>query len=388
MRKIYFTPGPAELYPTLETHIHTALDEQIGSISHRSQKFRNIYRFADEQLRILLNIPQSHAIFFMASATEIWERLIQNCVEHETFHLVNGSFSKKFYDFSLELGKYAHKFEKPLGEGFDYEEFSKLSDEKKTQNKIITRGISASNIKGEPQGVKISEYAELVCITHNETATGVQMKVEDIHQLKRSYPNHLFCVDMVSSAPYPDLKFDLIDSAFFSVQKSFGLPAGLGVWIVNEKCLEKAKHLQKYEIAIGTYHSLPSLWKNYEKFETPETPNVWNIYLLGKIAADMNRRGVENIRKETEQKAKKLYDFAAKHEAFEIFVKNPHHRSQTVVVLNTKIPAAGIIETIKTKNMVLGSGYGNLKDKQLRIANFPAVSMEQVERLIDELKKL
>ena len=39
----------------------------------------------------------------------------------------------------------------------------------------------------------------------------------------------------------------MIDTAFFSVQKAFGLPAGLGVWIANEKCLEKAKRLAKYD---------------------------------------------------------------------------------------------------------------------------------------------
>jgi phosphoserine aminotransferase len=37
---------------------------------------------------------------------------------------------------------------------------------------------------------------------------------------------------------------------------------------------------------------------------------------------------------------------------------------------------------------VIGSGYGPAKDTQIRIANFPAVSLEQVEALIQEMKKL
>jgi phosphoserine aminotransferase len=388
MKKVFFTPGPAELYPTVERHIQTALEEQIGSISHRSQKFRDIYRFTVEQLRTLMNIPESHAIFFTGSATEVWERIIQNCVEHETFHLVNGSFSQKFHDFAVELGKYAHKAEKPLGEGFDYEDFSKRSDQKKTKNKILLRGASSELLDTNDNQPTISEYAELVCVTQNETSTGVQMRVEDIHQLKRSHPNQLFCVDMVSAAPYPDLRYDLIDSAFFSVQKAFGLPAGLGVWIANERCLEKAKRLQKYEIAVGTYHSLTTLWKNYEKWETPETPNVWSIYLLGKVAEDLNRIGIETVRRETDLKARKLYDFATKHPDYSVFVQNPNHRSATVVVLETKRPAEGVIEALKAKNIVLGSGYGKLKDNQIRIANFPAVSVAQVEALIEDLRKL
>ena len=101
MRKTYFTPGPAELFPTVERHYQEAFEQQLGSISHRSQKFRDIYRHTVEQLRTLMNIPETNGIFFTGSATEIWERLIQNTVEHESFHLVNGSFSKKFYDFSI-----------------------------------------------------------------------------------------------------------------------------------------------------------------------------------------------------------------------------------------------------------------------------------------------
>ncbi|MFC0184428.1 phosphoserine aminotransferase apoenzyme [Pseudarcicella hirudinis] len=359
MRKTYFTPGPAELYPSVEKHYQDAFNLQLGSISHRSAQFRKIYQHTAEQLRTLLNIPESHGIFFTGSATEIWERVIQNTVEHESFHLVNGSFSKKFYDFSNELHKFAHKMEKPFGEGFDYAE------------------------------ITVPEYSELICTTANETASGVQMRPAEIHKLKRSNKDKFVVVDMVSSAPYPDFDFNTIDSALFSVQKSFGMPAGLGVWIANPKMLEKSLRMKTHEATIGTYHSLPTLWKNFEKYETPETPNVLAIYVLGKVAEDMNKTGIETIRKETEKKAKLLYDFAEKSSLVDIFVKNPDHRSQTVVVLNTHKPASEIIETVKNaSDLVIGSGYGDFKASQIRIANFPAVNIEQVEALIAEMKKI
>jgi phosphoserine aminotransferase len=359
MKLTYFTPGPAELYPTVEQHVRSALDEQIGSISHRSAQFRKIYQHADEQLRTLLNVPKTHAILLTGSATEVWERVLMNCVEHESFHLVNGAFSQKFYDFALELGKYAHRFEKAPGEGFDYGE-------------IMEHGVP--------------DYAELVCVTVNETATGAQMRTVDVHKFKRSHRSKLFCVDMVSSAPYHDIDFELIDSAFFSVQKAFGLPAGLGVWIVNEKCLDKAERLRRSDCTIGTYHSLPTLWKNYKNFETPETPNVWNLYLLGKVAEDFNRIGIENLRKETDAKAKLLYGFLEKDPRFEPAVRNPVHRSATVVVANVKTgKPADVLEKAKKAGFIVGGGYGGSKDRQIRIANFPATSPEQVERLIEVL---
>jgi len=358
MKNTYFTPGPAELYPTFYQHLQTALDEQIGSISHRSQTFRDIYKHTDEQLRTLLNIPATHGIFFTGSASEVWERILLNCVEHESFHLVNGSFSRKFYDYAQSLHKYAHLAEKPFGEGFDYAD------------------------------IEVPEYAELVCVTHNETSSGVQMRPAEIHKLKRKYSKKLFCVDIVSSAPYPDLDFSIIDSAFFSVQKAFGMPAGLGVWIAGKSCLEKAERLQRYDgMTIGAHHTLPTLWKNYQTFETPATPNVLGIYILGKIAEDFNRIGIDTLRRQTEEKARMLYKFLENHANYEPFVADDRHRSQTVIVAKTKQPSADVINAARQANMVIGSGYGKFKESQIRIANFPATSVDQVAALIEQLKK-
>jgi phosphoserine aminotransferase len=337
--------------------MQTAMDEQIGSISHRSKQFRQIYQHTAEQLTELLGVPAGSGIFFLGSATEVWERSLSNCVEFESFHLVNGSFSKRFYEFSLELNKHAVHEEAAFGQGFN------ASD------------------------VMIPDTAELVCLTHNETSSGVSMPVSEIHALKRNHANKLFIIDAVSSAPYPDLDLRLIDSMFFSVQKAFGLPAGLGVWIANEKMLAKSEELKIKGHSIGTYHSLPSLYKNFRNFETPETPNVMNIYLLGKVAEEMNRKGAATLRQETEAKAQSLYDFLEKSPNFEIFVQNPAHRSQTVVVANTTGPASAVIDAVKSSGNVLGSGYGSYKDQQIRIANFPATSAEEVETLIAELGK-
>jgi phosphoserine aminotransferase len=358
MNQTYFTPGPAELYPTFAKHLQTAMDEQIGSISHRSQRFRDIYKFTDEQLRVLLNIPESHGIFFTGSASEVWERVLLNCVEHESFHLVNGSFSQKFFDYAQSLHKFAHLQEKPLGEGFDFAE------------------------------IDIPEYAELVCLTQNETSTGVQLRTADIHKLKRRYNKKLFCVDMVSSAPHPDLDYGLVDSAFFSVQKGFGMPAGLGVWIANERCLEKAERLKQYEsMTIGAHHSLPMLWKHYRTFETPATPNVLLIYLLGKICEDMNRVGIETIRKQTDEKAKLIYKFLDSTPGYSSSVKIAAHRSATVIVGNTSKPASEVMTATKNAGLIVGSGYGKAKDRQIRIANFPATSPEQISQLISVLQR-
>jgi phosphoserine aminotransferase len=48
-----------------------------------------------------------------------------------------------------------------------------------------------------------------------------------------------------------------------------------------------------------------------------------------------------------------------------------------------------VISTIKERSdMIIGSGYGKLKETQIRIANFPAVNLDQVQSLIAELGSL
>lgn len=353
--QIYFTAGPAELYPSFEKHFQTFIDDQIGSISHRSGKFKKIYQHTDEQLRELLNIPAEHAIMFTGSASEIWEKIILNTVEHESFHLVNGSFSEKFYQYAKDSKKLASCQSKPLGEGFSYAE------------------------------VIVPEYAETICVTQNETSTGVQMREPDIHKLKRSNSDKIIAVDMVSSAPIPELDLSIIDTAFFSVQKSFGLPAGLGVWIANEKCLAKSLILKENKVNIGAHHDLPTLWKNAKDFQNPATPNVMGMYLLGKIAEDMNKIGIEKIRKETDDKAKKIYSFFENHPEFSIFVEKQEHRSRTVAVINTVEDSSILINKLEKLNMIVGAGYGSMKKNQIRISNFPANDMGQIDKLINAI---
>src|SRR5687768_7439642 len=116
---VNFTPGPSQLYFTVADHAKQAFKDGIPSISHRSKLFEQISSEATVGLRELLNIPSDFSIFFTASATEAWERIIQNLVEERSFHLVNGSFSKRFYEISAQLNKKALRLEAKEGNGFD-----------------------------------------------------------------------------------------------------------------------------------------------------------------------------------------------------------------------------------------------------------------------------
>ncbi|WP_018479833.1 aminotransferase class V-fold PLP-dependent enzyme [Pontibacter roseus] len=357
--KIFFTPGPSELYPTVAAHMQSAMENKIGSISHRSQQFKEIYAHAVAGLRQLLQLPDNYEVLFLSSANEVWERAIQNLVKEESFHLVNGAFSKRFYEVAGELGRKASKHEVPFGEGYT------------------------------PEQVAIPDAAELVALIHNETSSGVAIPADAISRFRQvAPPNALLFVDAVSSLPHPAFDYSQIDSIYFSVQKCFGLPAGLGVWLLNERCIEKAHALQRQGMSLGSYHSIPALLEKAKANQTPETPNVLNLYLLGQVVADMNSKGIATIRQETETKARLIYDFLESSENFTPAVQDATFRSPTTIVANTEIPSSEINKRLAPFDMAIGSGYGSHKEAQVRIANFPAHSISQVEALVNRLEEL
>ncbi|MDE2589020.1 MAG: alanine--glyoxylate aminotransferase family protein, partial [Patescibacteria group bacterium] len=317
-------------------------------------KFEDIFSSVVEGLKKLLSIPEDYTIFFVSSGTEAMERTIENVVKKHSMHFVNGAFSKRFFETALELGKNAKKSEVKLGQGFD---FTNLTD-------------------------PVSKSVELLCFTHNETSTGVMLSADQIAKMKKSYPDTLIAVDIVSSAPYANIDFTQADIVFFSVQKGFGLPAGLGVMVVSPQAFEKATVLQKQNNYIGTYHNFPTLKKWADKNQTPETPSVFHLYLFSKVLQDMLKIGIRTMQRQTDEKAQLLYDFFDTHPTWKPFVSETKFRSPTVIVAEVGQDQKKLKEYLQKEHVIIGSGYGPNKDMQIRLANFPALSKKDIVKLI------
>ncbi len=345
MRKVFFTPGPSQLYFTFEDHFRSAMKENIGSISHRSSAFQALFQHTTEQLTELLQIPQGYRLLFVSSATECWERIAQNLISSTSHHFVNGSFGEKFHSVADAFGKSAHL--EWIDESF------------------------------KPKTVE----SDLIAITMNETSTGFQHTMDEVKEMRKLNPDALIALDVVSAVPCIEIDFAQVDTSYFSVQKCFGMPAGLGVWILNEQAIDVAS-----ETNHPSYHSVKELIRMADKNQTPETPNVVGIYLLGKIAEDMNRRGISAIRNETNYKAALLYQTLEAHPLFDPAIRKSH-RSKSTAVANTVGDSLRAIKFFEALGMHIGSGYGDHKKSQIRIANFPTHSKEQVELLCDSLEK-
>lgn len=349
---IYFTCGPTQLYKTVLKHIKSLQEQDILSISHRGQLFMDTYQELTVNLGKLLKIPAAYQIFFLSSSIESMERTLQNCVVKNSFHLTSGAFAEKYFNMSLALGKQAvnHTF---------------LAVERTNLDKI-----------------KIPATVEMICATQNETSTGIVLPMSYIYSLKTRYPKILISVDVVSSTPCVDIDFSQLDLVFFSVQKAFGLPAGLSVLVVSPNAMDKSLSMEKKGISTGSYHSFSSLKKYADRNQTVATPNVFLLFLLNRVVADFLKYPLAKIQKETVEKATLLYSYFDKHPKYHPAISARRFRSITTIVVNTGADTDKIIASLAKKGMIVSRGYGQNKKTQIRIANYPSHTMIEIKLLL------
>ncbi|MGD8395656.1 MAG: aminotransferase class V-fold PLP-dependent enzyme [Candidatus Eiseniibacteriota bacterium] len=358
MSLLSFIPGPSRLYPTVRAHLDEAFDLGIPSLSHRSAAYQEIYRQTAGALAELLGAPASFRVFFVGSASEAMERVVQNTVDRASFHLVGGAFAARFHDTAAALGKRARRLAVAPGSGCDV-------------NRVV-----------------VPDDAELLCITQNETSTGVQMPMNDVGRLRAATRQEVLIVlDVVSSVPFVDIDFTSVDGVLFSVQKGLGLPAGLGVLVVGEAMLRKAGVVEARGHYTGGFHSFAALHARQQRWQNPETPNVLAIWLLGRVCRDMLARGVVEMRDATEARARALYEFFSTTRGFAPFVHDERIRSRTVVTVDCERPSSELIGALAEEGIAVAPGYGERRSTQIRVANFPAHTQDDVAQLTGALSR-
>ena len=349
---ITFYPGPSKVYPQVAGYLQDAFTEGILSVNHRSPTCMAMVKETIELLHQQLNIPADYHIYFVSSATESWEIIAQSLITTSSYHFFNGAFGKKWHEYTNNLGVQA--FALP----FDFNE-----------SPSMPRGVIPKSV---------------CCFTHNETSNGtvLQNAVLDQYQVLRQHQGVLLAIDTTSSMGGVELNWSLADVWFASVQKCFGLPAGLGVMVCSPQAIERA-----YEIGERMhYNSLLSIHENFQKYQTHYTPNVLAIYLLKRVMEQVP--AISEVAAIIKKQATSWYEFIKNQTNFQSLVTNPALSSDTVIAIQDKPEA---IKAIKLKchenGITLGNGYGEWKDSTFRIANFPAIEAWEIEKLKEVLRE-
>jgi phosphoserine aminotransferase len=177
------------------------------------------------------------------------------------------------------------------------------------------------------------------------------------------------------------LDFKAADIWFASVQKCFGLPAGLGLLVCSPRAVAHARNINEKL----HYNSLPFMLEMMDKWQTPFTPNVLSIYLLMRVMEK-----VPPI-KETEAKLQGRFNawekFFSQSDKLTPLIKNKALRSITVLPIHADEKYIAQIKALaRKKGFLLGEGYGDLKKNTFRISNFPALQKTEIGALMSFLK--
>lgn len=328
---ITFYPGPSKVYPQVADYAADAVRDGIVSLNHRSPGFMRITEEAIQLLHDKLNIPADYHIAFVSSATECWEIVAQSLTMNTSTHPYTGAFGKKWME-------YAHRI-KPFNEHID---------------------------------------ADVLCIVQNETSNGSQVRMDALAKHRQDFTG-IIAVDAVSSMAGIAFDWSLADVWFASVQKCFGLPAGLAVLIYSPAALQRAQEIGEN----AHYNSLLFIHENFSKFQTPYTPNGLGIYCLMRVLQQVP--SIDEIGNITKKRAAGWYTFFEQDMAgspFRLLVQDQALRSDTVIAVEgTEADIKALKSAAQQAGLTLGNGYGDWKTTTFRIANFPAITDGEIETL-------
>lgn len=335
-----FYPGPSRVYSNIPEYFYDAYMKGYLSCNHRSEQFMMLMEETKAVLKEKLLIPADFEIVFTSSATECWEIIAQSLTHKGSQHFYNGAFGEKW-------ASYAGRLTSTVSTVFEVEEKLPVDD--------------------------LSAKVDMLCVTQNETSNGTAVSMKRLQKLSERREERLLAVDCTSSMGGQLLDFALADIWFASVQKCFGLPAGMAMMVLSPKAMHAARRIGEQD----RYNSLMRLIENATKNQTSYTPNVLGIYLLYRTQKES--KGIEHI----QSKLVSRFDFyTTLLEGLDILhlVENPSLRSLTVLAVKHSKPSA-IIKKAKERQIVLGAGYGQWKAHTFRIANFPAIKSKEIEKL-------
>lgn len=332
--------------------MNDALKIGILSANHRSPAFVDLMKRTQASLREKLEIPANYTILFTSSATECWEIIAQSLTKNGSLHFYNGAFGQKWLDYTIRLKGTS------LGLPFDLN--------------------SVPDTKAAPP----LEAESVVCVTHNETSNGTRLPEVTMRSLRRKFPKQLIAVDATSSMGGTQLDFKTADIWFASIQKCFGLPAGLGIMI----CSPKVRKVAEQTGDRLRYNNLLFMYEMMDKFQTPYTPNVLGIYLLSRTIEAAEPISI--ISERLDERHNNWISFTEKLNSIWPLISNEAVRSQTVLPLAGEPELISKLKTAAAKaGLLLGEGYGEWKENTFRIANFPAILPAEIKRLQSFLKK-
>lgn len=352
MYKKLFIPGP--------THVDDEILKAMAvpMIGHRDSLYSDLHGEVVTKLKKFLG-TEDHIYLSTSSSTGMMEGSIRNVVNKKVLMTDCGAFSKRWAEIAKLNDKEIEVIKVEMGQAITPE--------------MVDQYLSKGGF-------------EAVCITHNETSTGVMSPLKEISDLvNEKYPDVLVLVDAVSSMAGTEINVDEwgLDVVLAGTQKAFALPPGLCVVTVSKAALEKSENVKNK----GFYFNFVELEKKAVKDQTPATPAISLINALNVQMDRIFKEGVETRFQRHLDMANYVRGWTK--EYFALY-SDEKYLSPTVTNVNNKrdIDVVALNAELAKRGAMLSNGYGALKGKCFRIAHMGDLQVADVKWLTEQINEI
>jgi len=342
-----FVPGPTNVPEPVRQAMNLPMEDM------RAPDFGGFVKPLLDDLKQVFRTRTGRVFVFPSSGTGAWEAAFTNTLNEGDRVLMSrfGQFSTLWVEMAERLGLRPEVLDVEWGKGVPVTEYARIL------------------------GADRSHEIKAVCVTQNETATGVTSDVKAVREVLDAlgHPALLF-VDGVSSIA--SIAFEMedwgVDLAVAGSQKGFMLPAGLGLLGVSAKALEVSR-------AAGmrrAYFEFSDMIRLNDTGYFPYTPATQLLRGL-RVSVDLLlKEGMENVWARQHHLAGGVRAAVRAWSGCGI-VAAPEFLSDTVTTIRVPegVDAVAVIRTAYDRYRTsLGAGLAQLSGKAFRIGHLGSLN--------------
>ncbi|WP_456696737.1 phosphoserine transaminase [Aeromicrobium sp. P5_D10] len=318
--------------------------------SHRQPPVKNLVGSLRDGLSSLFDLPDGYEVVLGNGGSHaFFDAAVFGLIERRAQNLVHGEFSRKFAT-AIQRAPF-------------------LDDPE-----IIESDPSTHPLPHASEGVDVYAWV------HNETSTGVMVPVARVDD---AADDALVLVDATSGAAGLPVDISQTDAYYFSPQKGFASDGGLWVALMSPAAIERAERIKAGGRHIPGFLDLPSAIDNSRKNQTYNTPALTTLFLMENQTRWLNERGgLDWAVERTADSSARLYAWAEASSYAAPYVTAPAERSQVVGTIDLDgVDQAAMTGALRANGIVDVDSYRGLGRNQLRIAMFPAIEPDDIDKL-------
>jgi phosphoserine aminotransferase len=343
-----FGSGPSKVPNEAVAALADAAPGFLGT-SHRKDGVRSVVGRIRAGLAELFSLPDGYEVLIgNGGSTLFWDAAVFSLIERKSTHLVIGEFSSKFAAVARSAPH--------------------LDDPQVCETEPGRRPELPNHVDGD-----------VYAYPHNETSTGVMVPV---HRPDRS--EALVVVDGTSGASGMRVDASAFDVYYFAPQKCFASDGGLWLALCSPRAIDRIEQLRAGDRWMPPTLDLSIAVENSRLDQTYNTPALATIFLLDHTLQWMLANGgLEFAAGRCDAAAGIVYGWAEQHPHATPFVADAVARSHVTATIDfdESVDAPAVAAALRSNGILDVEPYRKLGRNQLRIALFPAIDPEDVERL-------